>query len=165
MLIFDSIINQSERNFKDYGILCDKETKRYSFAPLFDNVFPSILKNNDILSFNGITCNRYELMECLFYNYYDKIKNRVEYILNNKDKILKTASMIFKYNVDLNTYNMLMNNIITNINYFDRLLKEKALFEQNKQNAGYVDIIHMVIAMVVIIVFSICIAYLLYNIK
>ena len=165
MLIFDSIITQSERNFKDYGILCDKETKRYSFAPLFDNVFPSILKNNDILSFNGITCNRYELMECLFYNYYDKIKNRVEYILNNKDKILKTASMIFKYNVDLNTYNMLMNNIITNINYFDRLLKEKALFEQNKQNAGYVDIIHMVIAMVIIIAFSICIAYLLYNIK
>ena len=165
MLIFDSIITQSERNFKDYGILCDKETKRYSFAPLFDNVFPSILKNNDILSFNGITCNRYELMECLFYNYYDKIKDKVEYILNNKDKILKTASMIFKYNVDLNTYNMLMNNIITNINYFDRLLKEKALFEQNKQNAGYVDIIHMVIAMVIIIAFSICIAYLLYNIK
>ena len=104
-------------------------------------------------------------MECLFYNYYDKIKDKVEYILNNKDKILKTASMIFKYNVDLNTYNMLMNNIITNINYFDRLLKEKALFEQNKQNAGYVDIIHMVIAMVIIIAFSICIAYLLYNIK
>ena len=41
MLIFDSIISQSERNFKDYGILCNKDTKKYSFAPLFDNVFPS----------------------------------------------------------------------------------------------------------------------------
>lgn len=165
MLLFDSIITQSERNFKDYGILCDKETKRYSFAPLFDNVFPSILKNNDIFSFNGITCNRYELIEGLFYNYYDKIKEKVEYILKNKDKILRTASMIFKYNLDLNTYSMVMNNLITNINYFERLIKEKAIVTQNNKNAGYVDIVHMLIALSIIIVFSIAIAYLLYNLK
>ena len=165
MLIFDSLITQSERNFKDYGILCDKETKRYSFAPLFDNVFPSILKNNDVFSFNGITCNRYELMECLCYNYYDKIKNKLEFILNNKEKILKTASTIFKYNLDLNTYNMLMNNLITNINYFERLIKEKKIVEQNQNNAGYVDALHMLIALGIIIAFSVCIAYLLYCIK
>lgn len=165
MLIFDSVINQSERNFKDYGILCDKETKRYTFAPLFDNVFPTILKNNDVFSFNGIICNRYELMECLFYNYYDKIKDKVEYILNNKEKVLKTSSTILKYNVDINTYNMLMNNIITNINYFERILKEKKITEQNKNNAGYVNIAQMVIALGIVIFFSICIAYLLYYIK
>lgn len=165
MLIFDSIINQSERNFKDYGILCDKETKRYTYAPLFDNVFPTILKNNDVFSFNGIICNRYELMECLFYNYYDKIKDKVEYILNNKEKVLKTSSTILKYNVDINTYNMLMNNIITNINYFERILKEKKIIEQNKSNAGYVNIAQMVIALGIVIFFSICIAYLLYCIK
>lgn len=165
MLIFDSLINQSQRNFKDYGILCDKETKRYTFAPLFDNVFPSILKNNDVFSFNSITCNRYELMECLFYNYYDKIKNKVEFILGNKEKILQTASTIFKYNVDLNTYNMLMNNLITNINYFERLIKEKKLVEQNQANAGYVDALHILIALGIIIAFSVCIAYLLYCIK
>lgn len=165
MLIFDSVINQSERNFKDYGILCDKETKRYSYAPLFDNVFPSIIKNNDVFSFNGITCNRYELMEILFYNYYDKIKNKVDFILNKKDKVLKTASIILKYNLDLNTYNMIMNNIITNINYFERLIKEKTIVEKNKNNAGYVDAIHMIIALAIVIVFSICIAYLLYCIK
>lgn len=165
MLIFDSIINQSERNFKDYGILCDKETKRYTYAPLFDNVFPTILKNNDVFSFNGIICNRYELMECLFYNYYDKIKDKVEYILNNKEKVLKTSSTILKYNVDINTYNMLMNNIITNINYFERILKEKKIIEQNKNNAGYVNIAQMVIALGIVIFFSICIAYLLYYIK
>lgn len=165
MLIFDSIINQSERNFKDYGILCDRETKRYTYAPLFDNVFPTILKNNDVFSFNGIICNRYELMECLFYNYYDKIKDKVEYILNNKEKVLKTSSTILKYNVDINTYNMLMNNIITNINYFERILKEKKIIEQNKNNAGYVNIAQMVIALGIVIFFSICIAYLLYCIK
>lgn len=163
MLIFDSIITQSERNFKDYGIICDKETKRYSFAPLFDNVFPTILKNNDVFSFNGIVCNRYELMECLFYNYYDKIKDKVEYLLNRKDKVLQMSSMILRYNVDIGTYNMIMDNIITNLNYFEKLLQEKAIMEQNKQNAGYVDAMHMIIALVIIIIFSICIAYLLYS--
>ena len=38
MLIFDSLINQSERNLIHYGILCDKDTKRYSLAPLKDNI-------------------------------------------------------------------------------------------------------------------------------
>lgn len=163
MLIFDSIITQSERNFKDYGIICDKETKRYSFAPLFDNVFPTILKNNDVFSFNGIVCNRYELMECLFYNYYDKIKDKVEYLLNRKEKVLQMSSMILRYNVDIGTYNMIMDNIITNLNYFEKLLQEKAIMEQNKQNAGYVDALHMLIALAIIIAFSICIAYLLYS--
>lgn len=165
MLIFDSIINQSERNFKDYGILCDKETKRYSFAPLFDNVFPTILKNNDVFSFNDITCNRYELTECLFYNYYDKISKKVEFILSNKGKIINTASTIFKYNVDINTYNMLMKNIITNINYFERIIESKRLQEQNKNNAGYVNIVQLLIALIIILLFSVGIAYLLYNIN
>ena len=165
MLIFDSIINQSERNFKDYGILCDKETKRYSFAPLFDNVFPTILKNNDVFSFNDITCNRYELTECLFYNYYDKISKKVEFILANKGKIINTASTIFKYNVDINTYNMLMKNIITNINYFERIIESKRLQEQNKNNAGYVNIVQLLIALIIILLFSVGIAYLLYNIN
>ena len=56
-----------------------------------------------------------------------------------------------------------MDNIITNLNYFEKLLQEKAIMEQNKQNAGYVDALHMIIALVIIIAFSICIAYLLYS--
>ena len=164
MLLFDSIINQSERNFKDYGILCDKETKRYSFAPLFDNVFPSILKNNDIIIINGITCNRYELIECLFYNYYDKIKDRVEKILSKKDRYLQNIDIILKYNLDLGNYNMMLNNIITNLNYFERLNKEQSMVTNNK-NAGYVNIIQMIIGLIIIAAFSVCIGYLLYCIK
>ena len=164
MLLFDSIINQSERNFKDYGILCDKETKRYSFAPLFDNVFPSILKNNDIIIINGITCNRYELIECLFYKYYDKIKDRVEKILSKKDRYLQNIDIILKYNLDLGNYNMMLNNMITNLNYFERLNKEQSMVTNNK-NAGYVNIIQMIIGLVIIAAFSICIGYLLYCIK
>jgi len=164
MLIFDSIINQSERNFKDYGILCDKETKRYSYAPLFDNVFPSILKNNDVISINGITCNRYELIECLFYNYYDKIKNRIADILTNKDKYIKNISVILKYNVELSNYNMIMNNIITNLNYFERLNVEKSLV-QNNINAGYVSIVQLIVGLVIIMGFSVLIGYLLYTVS
>ena len=164
MLLFDSLINQSERTFKDYGILCDKETKRYSFAPLFDNVFPSILKNNDIIIINGITCNRYELIECLFYNYYDKIKDRVEKILSKKDRYLQNIDIILKYNLDLSTYNMMLNNIITNLNYFERLNRERSMLETSN-SAGYVNIIQMIIGLVIIAVFSVCIGYLLYCIK
>ena len=164
MLLFDSLIGQSERNLKDYGIICDKVTKRYSFASLFDNVFPSILKNNDVISINGITCNRYELAECLFYNYYDKISKRVDDLLQNKDKYLKNIDIILKYNVDINNYNMLTNNIETNYNYFERLNKERTIVRDNN-NAGYVNIIQLLIGLVIIIGFSVCIAYLLYNIK
>ena len=164
MLIFDSLINQSERNFKDYGILCDKETKRYSFASLFDNVKPTILKNNDVISVNGITCNRYELIECLFYNYYDKIKTRITDILTNKDKYIKNIDIILKYNVDLSNYNTLMNNIITNINYFERLNTEKSLV-QNNNNAGYVSIVQLILGLGIIMAFSVFIGYLLYTIS
>ena len=165
MLLFDSIINQSERNFKDYGILCNKETKRYSFAPLFDNVFPSILKNNDIIIVNGITCNRYELIECLFYNYYDKIKDRVDSIINKKDKYLQNIDIILKYNLDLSNYNMVLNNIITNLNYFERLNWERSRLETSSSSSGYVNIIQMIIGLIIIAIFSVCIGYLLYCIK
>lgn len=164
MLIFDSVINQSERNFKDYGILCDKETKHYTFAPLFDNVYPSILKNNDVIIINGITCNRYELIECLFYNYYDKIKDRINKILTNKDKYLQNIDIILKYNLDLTHYTMIINNLITNLNYFERLNKERTNLTNNN-NAGYVNIIQMGIGLLIIFAFSFCIGYLLYCIK
>lgn len=164
MILFDSIINQSERKFEDYGIICNKDTKRYTFAPLFDNVFPSILKNNDVFHFNGITCNRYELMESLFHNYYDKIKIKVEYILSNKDKILQNIDIIAKYNLDLNTYIMLINNITTNINYIEKLSKERTLSQKN-ENAGFADIATMGVILAIIAIFSIAIAYLLYYIK
>ena len=165
MLIFDSIINQSERNFKDYGILCDKDTKRYSYAPLFDNVYPTILKNNDVISVNGITCNRYELIECLFYNYYDKIQARITDILNNKQKYIKNIDVILKYNVELTHYNMMMNNIITNINYFERLKTEKSLVENNSNNAGYISIIQLLLGLLIIMGFSVFIGYLLYTVS
>ncbi len=164
MLLFDCIINQSERNFKDYGILCDKVTKRYSYAPLFDNVFPTILKNNDIISINGITCNRYELMECLCYNYYDKIKDKLYEIISNKDKYLQNIDIILKYNLDLNNYNMILNNIITNLNYLERLNNEKTI-ALNNNNAGYVNAIQMIIGLGIIILFSVCIGYLIYSIS
>lgn len=162
MLIFDSIISQSERNFKDYGILCDKNTKRYSFASLFDNVFPSILKNNDVIVFNGIVCNRYELIECLFYEYYEKIEECVTRILNNKNKYLNNVDIILKYNLDLNNYNMIFNNIISNLSYFEKLIKEKTLIKNNQNNGGFVNVLQMIIGMSVLIMFSVFVGYLLF---
>ena len=90
---------------------------------------------------------------------------KLSFIINNEEKILDTASVIFKYNVDITTYNMLMNNLITNINNFKRLLSTKEIQERNENNAGFVNIAQLFIALIIIIAFSICIAYLLYNIK
>lgn len=165
MLIFDSIISQSERNFKDYGIICNKETKRYTYAPLFDNVYPTILKNNDIIVLNGITCNRYELIEFLFYNCYDKIKDRVKKLLDNKTKYLQNIDIILKYNLDLSHYNMLMNNIVANFNYFERLNNEITIINQNKNNAGFINVLQMAIGLVIICIFSFLIGYLLFRMQ
>lgn len=165
MLIFDSLISQSERNFKDYGIICNKDTKRYSYAPLFDNVSVSILKNNDIISLNGITCNRYELIEYLFYNCYDKIKNRVGILLENKTKYLQNIDIILKYNLDLTNYNMIMNNIIANFNYFERLNNEIQIVQKNQKDAGFVNILQMTIGLVIISIFSFFIGYLLFKMQ
>lgn len=165
MLLFDSLISQSERNFKDYGIICNKDTKRYSYAPLFDNVFMSILKNNDIISLNGVTCNRYELIEHLFYNYYDKIKERVSVLLENKTKYLQNIDIILKYNLDLTNYNMIMNNIIANFNYFERLNNEIQVVNKNKNEAGFVNVLQMTIGLVIICIFSFFIGYLLFKMQ
>lgn len=165
MLIFDALISQSERNFKDYGIICNKETKRYSYAPLFDNVFPSILKNNDIISLNDITCNRYELIEHLFYDYHDKIKNRVDKLLENKNKYLQNIDVILKYNLDFNSYNMILNNIIANFNYFERLKKEVEIVKKNNENAGFANILLMSAGLIVISILSFFIGYLLFKMQ
>lgn len=165
MLIFDSLISQSERNFKDYGIICNKETKRYTYAPLFDNVYPTILKNNDIIVLNGITCNRYELIEFLFYNCYDKIKDRVTKLLNNKTKYLQNIDIILKYNLDLSHYNMMMNNVVANFNYFEKLNNEINIINQNKENAGFVNILQMAIGLVIIGIFSFFLGYLLFKMQ
>ena len=59
---------------------------------------------------------------------------------------------------------MMMNNIITNLNYFERLNKEKTLV-QNNSNAGYVSMIQLIIGLGIIIIFSVIIGYLLYTVS
>ena len=79
-------------------------------------------------------------------------------------KDIINIDVILKYNVNLNNYNMLKNNIAININNFDKLNKERAIVRSNN-NSGYVNIVQLLIGLIVIIGFSVCIAYLLYNIK
>lgn len=162
MILFDCIIGQSERNFNDYGILCDKETKKYSFATLFDNVYPSILKNNDVIVFNGVTCNRYELIECLFLNFYDKIKNRIDDLISNKIKYLMNIDVILKYNLEYTNYVMMLNNIVGNFNYFEKLNSQKEIMAKNVNNAGFANVLQAGVGLIFILGFSVLIGYLLF---
>ena len=162
MILFDCIIGQSERNFNDYGILCDKETKKYSFATLFDNVYPSILKNNDVIIFNGVTCNRYELIECLFFNFYDKIKDRINDLISNKIKYLMNIDVILKYNLEYTNYVMMLNNIVGNFNYFEKLNSQKEIMAKNVNNAGFANVLQAGVGLIFILGFSVLIGYLLF---
>ena len=101
----------------------------------------------------------------LLFNYYDKVENKLNFIIDNEEKILKTASIIFKYNLDVNNYSMLLNNIRTNIENYKRLLETKRIQERNQSNAGFVNITQLLLALVIILVFSFCIAYLIFNIR
>ena len=124
-----------------------------------------LLNKGCIIILNGITCNRYELIEFLFYNCYDKIKDRVKKLLDNKTKYLQNIDIILKYNLDLSHYNMMMNNIVANFNYFERLDKEVKIVQENKENAGFVDALQMIIGLMVISIFSFIIGYLLFRMQ
>ena len=56
---------------------------------------------------------------------------------------------------------MLMNNLVTNLKYFERLNNEKTLV-QNNNNAGYVSAIQLVLGLLIIMGFSVLIGYLLF---
>lgn len=158
MIIFGYITNQVDRNLNNYGLICNKKTKEYRFAPLFDNSIISLpnLEENQC-SFNGYICNRNKLIDCLFENYYEDIKEKVTYIINNKTRLIQIIDIIAKQNLDIKSYNTLMEKIIKNISY----IEEKYLEKNNiisPENAGYVNILNMFIILTLIATISISIA-------
>lgn len=161
MIIFGYITNQVDRNLNNYGIICNKKTKEYRFAPLFDNsiiTLPNLEENQ--CSFNGYICDRNKLIDCLFDNYYEDIKEKITYIIDNKTRLIKIIDIISKQNLDLTNYNKLMEKIIKNISYLEQKYQEKNNIVPNA-NAGYVNALNMVIILTIITVVSISLAILL----
>lgn len=158
MMIFGYITNQVDRNLNNYGLICNKKTKEYRFAPLFDNSIISLpnLDENQC-SFNGYICSRNKLIDCLFENYYEDIKEKVTYIVNNKTRLIQIIDIIAKQNLDIKSYNLLMEKIIKNISY----IEEKYLEKNNiiaTENAGYVNVLNMFIMLALLTTISISIA-------
>ncbi len=158
MIIFGYITNQVDRNLNNYGLICNKKTKEYRFAPLFDNSIISLpnLDENQC-SFNGYICSRNKLIDCLFENYYEDIKEKVTYIVNNKTRLIQIIDIIAKQNLDIKSYNLLMEKIIKNISY----IEEKYLEKNNiiaTENAGYVNVLNMFIMLALLTTISISIA-------
>ena len=162
MIIFSYITNQVHRDLNSYGLICNKKTKEYHFAPLFENNIISMpnLKENEC-NFNGYICNRNKLIDCLFENYYENIKEKITYIINNKTRLIKIIDIIAKQNLNMDTYNMLMEKIIKNISYIEQKYQEKNNINPGK-NAGYVNILNMLIILTIIATISIAIANLIY---
>ena len=98
----------------------------------------------------------------MFYEYYDKIEERVTKILSNKNRFLNNIDIILKYNLEYSNYNMLFNNIISNLNYFEKLIKQRGIVNNNSNNAGFVNVLQMLIGMLILVGFSVAIGYLLF---
>ena len=163
MIIFSYITNQVNRNLNNYGLICNKKTKEYRFAPLFENSIISMPNlTEDQCCFNDKVCNRNRLIDCLFENYYEDIKEKVTYIINNKTRLIKIIDIIAKQNLDINNYNILMEKIIKNIAYLEKKYQEKNNIVPNG-SAGFINAINMVIILSIITVFSIAIANLIYR--
>lgn len=158
MMIFGYITNQVDRNLNNYGLICNKKTKEYRFAPLFDNSIISLPNLDETqCSFNGYICSRNKLIDCLFENYYEDIKEKVTYIVNNKTRLIQIIDIIAKQNLDIKSYNLLMEKIIKNISY----IEEKYLEKNNiiaTENAGYVNVLNMFIMLALLTTISISIA-------
>jgi len=162
MIIFGYITNQVHRDLNNYGLICNKKTKEYHFAPLFDNSIlslPNLTENQ--CSFNGNICDRNKLIDCLFENYYEDIREKITYIMTNKTRLIKIIDIIAKQNLDINNYNMLMEKIIKNISYLEIKYQERNNIIPNA-NGGYVNMLNMFIILSIISVLSIGIASLIY---
>ena len=163
MIIFGYITNQVNRNLNNYGLICNKKTRKYYFAPLFENCIISMpnLKEKQC-NFNGVICDRNKLIDSLFDDFYDKVKNKVEFIVNNKQKLINNIDIIAKQNLDLDIYNDLMQKIINNLSYIEKKYNEKNNIESN-ENAGFINILQMVTILSIITIISIAIAAFLYR--
>ena len=60
---------------------------------------------------------------------------------------------------------MIFNNIISNLNYFEKLIQEKTIISNNANNAGFVNLVQMFIGMLIVFGFSFGIAYLLFTMQ
>jgi len=163
MIIFGYITNQVDRNLNNYGLICNKKTKEYRFAPLFENSIISMpnLQENEC-SFNGYICDRNKLIDCLFDSYYEDIREKITYIITNKNRLLKNIDIIAKQNLDITSYNNLMKKIINNISYLEQKYKEKNNITTTS-NAGFVNILNIIIILGMIISISIAIANLIHK--
>lgn len=163
MIIFGYITNQVDRNLNNYGLICNKKTKEYRFAPLFENSIISMPNiTEEQCNFNGYVCNRNKLIDILFDSYYEDIKEKITYIITNKTKLVKNIDIIVKQNLDLDSYNNLMSKIIKNISYLELKYKEKNNLQINP-NSGFVNTLNMMIILIVIFTISISIALLIYT--
>lgn len=163
MIIFGYITNQVHRNLNNYGLICNKKTKEYHFAPLFENgiiSMPNLTENQ--CSFNDHICDRNRLIDCLFDSYYEDIREKITYIVTNKTRLIKIIDIIAKQNLDINNYNMLMEKIIKNISYLETKYQEKNNIITNNK-AGFVNMLNMFIILTIITIISIGIANIIYR--
>ena len=163
MILFGFITNQVDRNLNNYGLICNKKTREYYFAPLFENCFISMpnLDENQC-KFNGYVCDRYRLIDELFDDFYENIKDKVTYIVTNKDKLISNIDIIAKQNLNIENYNNLMMKIINNFSYLEKKYQEKNNIIPT-ENAGYINIVTMIAVLSIITIISIVIANILYK--
>lgn len=95
MILLDAITGQVDRTMENYGLVCNNKTKRYSFAPLFDNatlVKPYTQPGECMV--NGIICDRSQLIRILLscQNYH--LRTKIDGLLDYKNELLRKVLYI-----------------------------------------------------------------------
>ena len=73
--------------------------------------------------------------------------------------------VILKYNLDYVNYSMMLDNIVGNFNYFEKLNNQREIMINNNENAGFANVVQVIIGLMFIVGFSVLIGYLMFVMK
>lgn len=163
MIIFDLFINEKIRNLNNYGVVYNEENNTYSFSAIYDgnNVISSSI-NDDQYVLNNCVCNKNDLLELLFNDYYDDIKDKLENIINSyNNKHDEIMNVIYSEAHEQNG-DIYINLLDRNIAILENLRKPLNIVVEKKLDIkGYIYIINLFLIVGIIIGMGIGLASIL----
>lgn len=95
MIFLDALICQVDRTMNNYGLLYNRRSKVYSFAPLFDNatlIKPYSAPEQCLV--NGVVCKRSDVLKYLLWDKGYMMHEFVCNFINNKHCVLKNVLFV-----------------------------------------------------------------------
>lgn len=134
--VFELLTNSLNNNLENYGIIINKKEKTYTyeFAPTFNKC---ITKSNT-LSKDETICNFFvvdkeDLINILFKNYYQYIKELTNMIIDNNVTLYKIIDKVTKEHLEFEEYKSYKEILKYNYDNFERIFKSSNLETLDKE--------------------------------